>query len=380
MYNKYAMTVRDLFSESFKAYNLTLHSGSQGLQNKISKVTVMEANDSPSYYTGGEFVISMLYSIKDDLGAQQKLISELAGKKVAALAIKINRYLNQIPDFIFTESEKYNLPVIVIPKDINYRDLIYDIYNYMLFNNKTYYNLKEFISGRLNPAVLKEHEIELDKVVIWLTEGAGIPFQYQIKPGYVMVKVENYLLGIINTGKELSRQEILRQIEQTLPEAGHSNVIISNLLQDLAEVGKCYKNLKAGFEVIRQLKGEMRFYFADEYDVEILLLNSTTGKNTNYLDLVAKYIKPLLEYDREYNNDLLKSLNCYYQFGNINDAAGFLNIHENTMRYRLKMINSVLGINTKNIRDNFRLFVALTYYNAYVYKRPKETAASRKLQ
>lgn len=364
MSNKYAMTVADLFSENFKSYKLCLHSGSKGIKNKISKVTVMEAYDSPSYYTGGEFVISMLYSIKDDLEAQQKLISELAGKKVAALAIKINRYLNQIPDFIFTESEKYNLPVIVIPKDINYRDLIYDIYNYMLFNNRIYLNLKDVISGKAKPAILKDNDIEFNKVIIWLTEGAGVPFQYQLKDRDIMIKLDNYLIGIINKGGTLKSNEILHQLEQDLPAVVKSNVIISSEILEIEDIGKVYKNLKAGFEVIKKLKSEKKYYFASEYDMEILLLSTSSEKNTNYQDLINKYIKPLENYDSEYNNELIKSLNMYFQFGNVNDAASRLNIHENTMRHRLKLVSSVLGINMRNIRDNFKVFMALTYYNS----------------
>lgn len=364
MSNKYAMTVADLFSENFKAYKLSLHSGSKGIKNKISKVTVMEAYDSPSYYTGGEFVISMLYSIKDDLEAQQKLISELAGKKVAALAIKINRYLNQIPDFILTESEKYNLPVIVIPKDINYRDLIYDIYNYMLFNNRIYQNLKEVISGKMKPALLKDYEIDLNNVVIWLTEGTGVPFQYQLKDHVIMFKIDNHLIGIMNNGGTLKSKEIMHQLEQDLPSVVKSNVIISSDIEDIENIGKVYRNLKAGFEVIKKLKSDKKFYFASEYDMEIMLLSNSSEKTTNYQDLINRYIKPLENYDLEYNNELIKSLNFYYQLGNINDAAVSLNIHENTMRHRIKLVNSVLGINLRNIRDNFKVFMALTYYNS----------------
>ncbi len=359
--------VKDLFSEDFKQYNLTLHSGSKGLQNKINKLTVMEANDSHLYYTGGELVISMLYSIRDDQRAQEKLISELAERNVAALAIKMNRYLSHLPEFIFSESEKHNLPVIIIPKEVNYQDLIYDIYYFMLFNNKVYDSLKHFILGHLDADILKEYEVELDKVVLWLTEAEGFFFQYYIKPGYVLVKMKNHLVGIINTKQKLRRKEILTHIKDTLPENSQGNIIISNLVTDLSEIGKHYKNLKAGFEVIKELKRETKFYFADEYDIEILLFNNYSGKHNNYADLISRYIEPLQEYDLKYNNELLKSLNCYYHFGNINEAASFLNVHENTMRYRLKMVSTVLGVNLKNIRDNFRVFVALTYYNA-LYK------------
>ena len=360
-YNKYAMTVSDLFSEHFRKYNLKLFSGEKGLYNRINKVTVMEAADSFLYYTGGEFVISMLYSVKDDQEAQKKLIAGLADKKIAALTIKMNRYLDSVPDFFQIESENYNMPIILMPKEVNYRDLIYDIYYYMLFNSKTYYHIKELFFGKGNADILKEFKIELQNTVIWLTEGKDIFFRYQVNNDQILIKLNDYLAGLLAVKKAaVSRKEIIKQINEGLPASVRSNVIISGLIGDLTEIGRTYKNLKAGFNLIKNYDAKTRFYFIDDYLTEIMLLNSMDGKF--YTELINRYIKPLQEYDLEYNNELIKTLTSYYQYGNIKEASKNLNIHENTIRYRLKLVSSVLNINLKNIRDSLKLFVALNYY------------------
>src|SRR5699024_9841909 len=73
--------------------------------------------------------------IKDDSELQASLISRLHTAGASAIAIKPQRFVEEIPDIILEEANKYDFPVIEIPKQISYLDILAPVMN-TIFNNK----------------------------------------------------------------------------------------------------------------------------------------------------------------------------------------------------------------------------------------------------
>ena len=111
-------------------------SGKQGLNNPIRGVTIIEAPDIAEWINGGELLLSSLYPLQSyNHSEQQDFMAQLSEKKVSALIIKTGRFVHDIPSGIIQASETHHLPVIQIPKEVPYREIMYPVME-SLFNNQ----------------------------------------------------------------------------------------------------------------------------------------------------------------------------------------------------------------------------------------------------
>ncbi len=71
-------------------------------------------------------------------------------------------------------------------------------------------------------------------------------------------------------------------------------------------------------------------------------------------------IKMLHEYDKKHQSNLVETLEVFLTNDtNMNDTAKELNVHTNTLIYRLKRISEIAGINLKNPNEKMMLFLDL---------------------
>ena len=107
--------------------NLEVVAGEQGLDRKIVKINIMEVPDIIDWVEEGELLFTTLYSISNDEEALKNLIPNLAEKKLAALGIKPGRYVKDIPEFMKEQAEKYDMPLLEIPYEYSFSELINSI-------------------------------------------------------------------------------------------------------------------------------------------------------------------------------------------------------------------------------------------------------------
>lgn len=76
---------------------------------------------------------------------------------------------------------------------------------------------------------------------------------------------------------------------------------------------------------------------------------------------VAETVGPLLDYDREHNTDLMRTLDAYLETGNLRQTAKGLYTHYNTVLYRMSCIHKILqvDVNAPSQRLNVELAVKL---------------------
>jgi len=105
------------------------------LSEEIKNVTIMEVPDVTRWLKGGELLLTSFLA-QQNSKEQKKLIKQLHQNKITALAIKPYHYLGEIPEFIIEEAEKYNIPIIEIPKDVSYLDILSPIMS-AIFNKES---------------------------------------------------------------------------------------------------------------------------------------------------------------------------------------------------------------------------------------------------
>lgn len=103
-------------------------SGEKYLHKVVNGTTIMEAPDITDWLKGGELILTSLYPILSfSEEEQRKFIHRLAKKGISGLVIKNHRFVNEIPDYIIEEGERCNLPIIQIPKEVPYVDIMYPV-------------------------------------------------------------------------------------------------------------------------------------------------------------------------------------------------------------------------------------------------------------
>jgi len=115
---------------AFKGAKLV--SGDKGKNNIVKYVDVIEAPDAEKWVKEGGMLLTTSFAIKNDIKAQENLIIKLANVKVAALCIKPGRFINRIPEKVITTAEKLNFPIIELPLEVPYVNIINQILSHIL--------------------------------------------------------------------------------------------------------------------------------------------------------------------------------------------------------------------------------------------------------
>ena len=216
--------------------SVVLLAGEDGLSNKISYVTVMETPYLYDYITGGEFVLSTLYSFQNDAKLLLDTVKKLMERNIAAIGIKPEPYFDQIPEELIALAEEFKIPLFEIKKESRYREIIKAVYaelnNYqtnllievnsyyeelskIVFDNENYTQLLVGLSNRLNaPVALIGNDFKIlgqyafssnfdfesvfDKLDNYINEQDELPTHFSLKnsnffPCVIRLQVFGYL-------------------------------------------------------------------------------------------------------------------------------------------------------------------------------------------
>ena len=109
--------------------------GHQNLDNVVKGVTIIEAPDIVNWLSGGELLLTSLYSGPGEGMNYREFIRKLAEKEVSALAIKIRRFVQDIPQDIMDAANEYGLPIIELDGNVRFVDIMYPVME-QLFNSQ----------------------------------------------------------------------------------------------------------------------------------------------------------------------------------------------------------------------------------------------------
>ncbi|XJZ28883.1 PucR family transcriptional regulator [Bacillota bacterium Lsc_1132] len=106
-------------------------------------------------------------------------------------------------------------------------------------------------------------------------------------------------------------------------------------MKSLQEATKC-------LQFIRSYKQKNAVIHYQDLGVQRLLLQNSEEE---LMDYIYEILGPIMEYDYHRKGDLLVTLLAYLQNNqNIKEAAESISIHFNTLTYRLKKIEQLLGL------------------------------------
>lgn len=148
-------TVEDLLQADLLK-NAKLLGGEHGLNRQILSGTIIEAPDIVKFINGGEVLLTGLYAFQGcTLEQFKEYIYQLPKKNVSAILLKRGRSVTFVKEkigFLLDFSNTYGIPVVEIPFEISFRDIL-SLVMQRLFNEEVT-RLKYFKTTHDNFAVL----------------------------------------------------------------------------------------------------------------------------------------------------------------------------------------------------------------------------------
>lgn len=134
-----------------------------------------------------------------------------------------------------------------------------------------------------------------------------------------------------------------------------------------------YREAKFAYSCSEMMRNKKIFF--KETGILQLFFTSDYELDKYFVDFYyKKYIQPLIDYDKQRNTELIKTLQTFIDHHlNIKDTAESLFIHENTLRSRIKRVEQVTRKDLQNVHDVFQLMLGM-----YLYKFITSNEAERK--
>jgi purine catabolism regulator len=101
-----------------------LLAGAEGLDRKVTSVTVGEVPDIADWLSGGEMVLSTMFAVKGDLERQREFCRRVMMADAAALFVKTTRFVESIPADIIELADKRRFPIVEVPQGLRWTRLM----------------------------------------------------------------------------------------------------------------------------------------------------------------------------------------------------------------------------------------------------------------
>lgn len=365
-----------------------LIAGYRGLDREIQRASILDyeyeksLSDKPiqTYFEKEDFVISSLIYAKDDPSLILESVKGLVSDGVSGLAVK-NIYYDVLPEEVIKYANQMDFPIFIFDKKGSYyEDIVTEIYDKNKEKNSISYQeakigilLKEDMDKSSVKNMAKDFNISFKENM----------FSICLKPKKYID--ENSLTNIINIlNRDLGASHVAYRyhgiifIICTYEDSHKENkstefsrlvrLMIYSLFLDLNDyyigISNFHKYidelnfaLKESMYAMRtaSIEGENIRYYYEIGVYKLLMPSYSEGYMINfYSDTIGK----IKHYDQKYNYELLQTATVYVKLGgNIKNTAKSINLHENTVRYRINKIKEIF--NTTNSEFEFYEELAL---------------------
>ncbi|AHM58218.1 purine catabolism regulatory protein PucR (plasmid) [Peptoclostridium acidaminophilum DSM 3953] len=236
------ITVNDILKlDGFK--NARVVAGESGMTNIVNNASLMEVPDIFPYVDANSLLITTLYPVYNNEAATQELIPRLAMLGLSGICIKPSRYVDEIPQVMMEQAEKFGFPIIELDEGANLSKLVSEILDLSLNKHISILKFRNYVHEHLMDLFLRGEDV--DSLVDNLAKLVDFP-----------VILLDYELNIVCASKDLDSHDISIKSEGT----GREGFKVKVNESEYAEESYIKHSIKAGqtkFGYIVLLKGEV---------------------------------------------------------------------------------------------------------------------------
>ncbi|GAA4094343.1 PucR family transcriptional regulator [Actinomadura miaoliensis] len=98
--------------------------GRSGLDRVVQRLNVMEVPDVLAWVKPNELLLTTGYPLRNTPQSLDNLVADLDERGLAALAIKLGRYLDSLPAEMIAQADRRGFPLILLPNDVGFDDIL----------------------------------------------------------------------------------------------------------------------------------------------------------------------------------------------------------------------------------------------------------------
>ena len=100
--------------------------GERGMGAQVEDISIMEVPDIEDYVSEGDFLLTTLYPIADDLAQFKNFVTRMKRMGLSGVGIKLNRYVSSLPQSGLEEADNLDFPILLLPGSANFSHMIND--------------------------------------------------------------------------------------------------------------------------------------------------------------------------------------------------------------------------------------------------------------
>ncbi|GAB2930592.1 PucR family transcriptional regulator ligand-binding domain-containing protein [Nonomuraea fastidiosa] len=101
-----------------------LIAGESGLGRIVQRLNVMEVPDILAWVKPHELLLTTGYPLRNTPQSLGRLVADLDERGLSALAIKLGRYVDELPDEMVEQADRLGFPLILLPNDVGFDDIL----------------------------------------------------------------------------------------------------------------------------------------------------------------------------------------------------------------------------------------------------------------
>src|SRR4051794_269840 len=163
--------------------------GRRGLKRCVARANIMEVPDIAPWVKSDELLLTTGYPLRDVPEGLVSLVADLDDAGVAALGVKLRRYLQELPADMLAEADRRGFPVLLLPDGIAFDDLLNAVLGEVLNRQSTILERTDAVHRALVSVALDGGGLE--ELVGELAEIEGQPTMVTTTDGRVLAEAKD---------------------------------------------------------------------------------------------------------------------------------------------------------------------------------------------
>ncbi|HET6627005.1 MAG TPA: PucR family transcriptional regulator ligand-binding domain-containing protein [Nocardioidaceae bacterium] len=128
--------------------------GARGLERIVRSANVMEVPDIVPWVRAEGLLLTTGYPLRAGIESLPRLVGDLDDRGVSAVAVKLHRYLDALPEAMLAEANRRGLPVILVPDSIGFDDVLTQVFTSVVSERASLLERSEEVHRQLVNVVL----------------------------------------------------------------------------------------------------------------------------------------------------------------------------------------------------------------------------------
>lgn len=373
-----------------------LVAGEKGLANEVRWLHMVDSDMISSFLQGGELVFTTGLGLNENL-TLEKLVKEVYKMHASGIVINLGPYIDKIDESVIQFANENNFPVFETPWKTRMADIMH-IFSFSInkaeqekmellmnlnnafsfpsqkemyapfFNKKGFLTDWKYVIATIH--IIEEKERNASSMR-YQRVGSRIEsyLQYKEHDRILCTVMENKII-LMFADKECQKKEeimedAIKSIAGSLLPREKILAAVGNLQTSLLGIKESYEYAEKIVNLMKKTSfpgtidiGRHKLLSFENMSVYKVLL-SLTDKNV-MLEYIRESVEPLFEYDKMNGGDLTVVLESYLRHsGSLKKVAEELIIHRNTVNYKIKKIEDILGVNLVDLSVRFEIMLGL---------------------